>query len=101
MKRLSILLMIVALLVMNLAGVAHADCIGEDCDTIVLSAGDSHGNDADVDCGCCASSHHHTNIFVPSAKADFIASTSLQLYEAGGATFLSQLHYPPSKPPKA
>lgn len=108
MKKLPAYIMVIALLVMNIASAAHADCVeGTVCGGIqaVISidgAGDHDGEKQNASCDCCATcgSHHHHAAFT-NGKADPMINTSQTLHSQNGDTYLSQLNYPPSKPPKA
>jgi hypothetical protein len=107
MKNLFIFCMVIALLVMNVAGVAHTDCADGKCDNaqVVKSAdtGDQDGKSSQVGCDHCLNcSHHHSNVALSHVKAEHFSEVSKthRSWDAG-ATYLSQLHYPPSKPPKA
>lgn len=108
MKKLPALLMVMALLATNFASTAHAACDqpGGCGDFEIMASVDDHGDkDGEtqkVMCECCATcgSHHHHAAFA-NGKADPIAATSQTLHSQSGDTYLSQLNYPPSKPPKA
>jgi hypothetical protein len=109
MKKFSTLIMVMALLVMNIASIAHAECsaIGV-CDGVqvvksVDDSGDQGGDTQKTVCDCCATCghHHHTHASLAHTKTDHMMDMSkTQRRWDGGATYLSQLHYPPSKPPK-
>ena len=111
MKKLPAYIMVIALLVMNLASVAHADCTDDmNCAAVqsavsVDDAGDHQQDEQkSAACDCCATCghHHHTHAAMSHTKAEHFADISkTQRSWDGGATYLSQLHYPPSKPPKA
>ena len=112
MEKIPAYIMVVALLVMNVASAAHADCAeGMACGDIQAVASiDDAGNDSgDQDnerqnaafdgCAKCGGHHHHAAF--TAGKAERIAATSQTAHSSEGVTYLSQLHYPPSKPPKA
>ncbi len=108
MKNLLTFCMVIALLVMNVAGVAHADCADGKCDDAVQivkseNSGDQDGNSNQAGCDHCLNcTHHHSHMALSHVKAEHFADISkTQRSWDGGATYLSQLHYPPSKPPKA
>lgn len=111
MKKLPAYIMVIALLVMNFASVAHADCAeGTLCGGIQASVSLTDAGDQDQDkdqqnaaCDCCATcgGHHHSHATVSNGKAEHIAATSQTLHAQAGDNYFSQLHYPPSKPPKA
>lgn len=107
MKKFSTFIMIIALLVMNIASIAHAECnTGGVCDGVqVVESIDQDGDDSQqAVCDCCATcghNHHHSHAFIPHGKAEHFAALSKTHHGWDGATYLSQLHYPPSKPPKA
>ncbi len=109
MKKLPAYMMVMALMVMNFASIAHADCAeGMICDGVqqTISADQQHdqdGGDKQAACDCCAtcSHHHHSHIAFIGNKADPIAASSQTLHAQTGENYFSQLHYPPSKPPKA
>ncbi len=101
-------MMVMALLVMSFANIAHADCAeGMICEGVqqTLSADQHDDNDGDqkqAACDCCATCghHHHSHIAFIGNKAEPIAASSQTLHASVGENYFSQLHYPPSKPPK-
>jgi hypothetical protein len=109
-KKCSAFMMVIALLVMNIASVSHAECPesdGYERVQAVTSAGDSgdmeKGTQSAV-CDCCATCghHHHVQAFLAHSKAAHRTEISTkQRRRDEGETYLSQLHYPPSKPPEA
>jgi hypothetical protein len=114
MSRLFAFGIIVAFLVVNIASVAHADCTSDvNCAAtqsvaVVDNAGDQHNDHQDdqkqAACDCCATCsghHHHSHMAYVNGKAEPIMASSQAAHSSEGATYLSQLHYPPSKPPKA
>lgn len=108
MKNLFTFCMIITLLVMNVAGIAHADCVDGKCsDTIQIvkseSSDDRDGKTNTAECDHCLNcSSHHSHVALSHVKAEHFADISkTQRSWDRGATYLSQLHYPPSKPPKA
>lgn len=109
MKKLPAYIMVIALLVMNIASVAHADCVeGTLCGGIqavisVDDADDHNGEKQNASCDCCATcgGHHHHHAAFTNSKAVPIMVTNQTLHSQSGDTYLSQLNYPPSKPPKA
>lgn len=109
MKKLPALVLILTLMVMNIASAAHADCAeGFICDGVQqVESMDQHDQNDDSqqsNCDCCATCsghHHHSHMAYVSSKADPIMASSQTTHSSEGATYLSQLHYPPSKPPKA
>lgn len=108
MKKLPAFIMVIALLVMNIASIAHAECSANGvCDGVqvvksVNDSGDQDGGQQKAVCDCCATcGHHHTSASLSHVKIDHLMDMSkTQRRWDGGATYLSQLHYPPSKPPK-
>ena len=61
-----------------------------------------HGQQSSCDCcATCSGHHHHSHIAFVNSKADPIMASSQSLHSSHGDTYLSQLNYPPSKPPKA
>lgn len=109
MKKLPAYIMVIALLVMNIASAAHADCVeGTVCGGIqavvsIDDAGDHDSEKQNVACDCCATcgGHHHHQAAFANGKVEHIAATSQTLHSQAGDSYFSQLHYPPSKPPKA
>ncbi len=108
MKKLPALLMVMALLAMNFASTAHAACDqpGGCGDFEMAASVDDHGNKGgekqNAMCDCCATcGHHHHHASFSNGKAEHIAATSQTLHSQAGDNYFSQLHYPPSKPPKA
>ena len=110
MKKLPAFMMVMALLVMSFANIAHADCAeGMICDGVEQTLSADQHNDHDGDqkqaaCDCCATCsehHHHSHMAALNGKAEPIMASSQTAHSSEGATYLSQLHYPPSKPPKA
>ena len=113
MKKLPAYILVVAMLVMSIASTAHADCAeGLVCDGMqtVSAAGDVHSESSDHQndeqqsfCDCCATcgGHHHHHAAFAIGKADHVMASSQTLHSSEGATYLSQLHYPHSKPPQA
>lgn len=109
MKKLPTFIMVIALLVMNFAGIAHAECTqAGGCDGIVVvqSMDDSVDQDGQTQksaCDCCATCghHHHAQAFISHGKAEHFAAASERQHSWDGENYFSQLHYPPSKPPKA
>lgn len=103
MKRLFALLAIVALFMTNMADVAHAGCSDAAGDQeISMNADDHHNTDSDVNCDCCTSCHvHHTHAFFSQSKPEHAPEMMTAFNSREDTSFLSQLHYPPSKPPKA
>ena len=111
MKKLPALILVMALMVMNFATAAHADCAeGLICDGMQqvesMDQHDQHNQNDDgqqTSCDCCATCsghHHHSHIAFMNSKADPIMASSQSLHSSHGDTYLSQLNYPPSKPPK-
>lgn len=113
MKKLPAYILVVAMLVMSIASAAHAEC-GEGlvCGTVqtVSAADDVHSESGDHQndeqqsfCDCCATcgGHHHHHAAFAIGKADHVMASSQTLHSNSGDTYLSQLNYPPSKPPKA
>lgn len=103
-------MMIVTLLAVNLASTAHAACLTlTDCESTqtVQSVKDTHNQTGDLQqagCDCCAvcGHHHHNHVSMPQPKAaQYTAVITAYSGWSSGVTYLSQLHYPPSKPPKA
>jgi len=113
MKKLPAYIMVIALLVMNIASAAHADCAeGTVCGGIqaVVSIDDAGNDSGDQDkeqrnaaCDCCATcgGHNHSQAVFFTGKAEHFATTSKMYNSQSGEDYFSQLHYPPSKPPKA
>lgn len=109
MKKLPAYIMVIALLVMNIASAAHADCAeGTVCGGIqavvsIDDAGDHDGEKQNAACDCCATcgGHHHHHAAFTNGKAVPMMDTSQTLHSNSGDTYLSQLNYPPSKPPKS
>jgi hypothetical protein len=107
MKNLLTFCMVIALLVMNIAGVAHADCAdGGTCDNVQVvkseNTGDQDGKTSKAECDHCLNcSSHHSHMALNHVKAEHFAASSETRHGWDGETYLSQLHYPPSKPPKA
>jgi hypothetical protein len=110
MKKLPAYIMVIALLVMNFASIAHAECTeGMVCGGVQASASVDHTDDQNQDdsqkqaaCDCCASGHHHhSHASIATGKAEHIMVSSKTLHAQEGENYFSQLHYPPSKPPKA
>lgn len=101
--------MVIALLVMNFASIAHAECTkAGGCDGMTIAksmddSGDQDGKTQKSACDCCATcgGHHHHQAAFANGKAEHIAATSQTLHSQAGDSYFSQLHYPPSKPPKA
>lgn len=93
---------------MNFAGVVHAECdhaAGCDDTQIVKSIDDASHQDGDTqqaDCDCCArcGGHHHHAAFM-NGKSEPVMVSGQAAHSSEGVTYLSQLHYPPSKPPQA
>ncbi len=108
MKKLPAYIMVIALLVMNIATVAHADCAeGILCSGIqavvsIDDASDHDGEKQNASCDCCATcgGHHHHYAAFAVGKVDSIMASSQSLHSSNGDTYLSQLNYPPSKPPR-
>jgi len=108
MKKLPAYIMVIALLAMNIASAAHADCAeGTVCGGIqavvsIDDAGDHDGEKQKADCDCCArcAGHHHHAAFM-NGKSEPVMVSSQAAHSSEGVTYLSQLHYPPSKPPQA
>jgi hypothetical protein len=103
-------MMVIALLMMNITGAAHASCIeGALCDGLQLSVidaadnqGDQGNNQQDASCDCCLSGHHHHfQASILSSKAEHFSASSTSPHRLSGVRYFSQLNYPPSKPPKA
>ncbi len=97
---------IVSLLVMYMVSAAHADTMdGALCDDMqVVSLHDCHEpgeSQSDIcDCAACGH-HHHSHATLPLVKKSTAPSFAKTLHRLDGVTYLSQFHYPPSKPPKA
>lgn len=108
MKKLPALFMVMALLVMSFASVSHAACDqpGGCGDFEIMASVDDHGNEdgekQNAMCDCCATcgKHHHHAAFVGS-KAEPVMVLSQTVHSSHGDTYLSQLNYPPSKPPQS
>lgn len=110
MKNLLTFGMVIALMVMNIASTAHADCAeGFTCDGMqqveVIDQHDhQHDDSQQSNCDCCATCsghHHHSHMANVNGKADPTMASSQTAHSSDGDTYLSQLNYPPSKPPKA
>jgi hypothetical protein len=110
MHTVSTYILIVILLVMNFADMAHAECgEGTLCASIQTSASEDHadGKNQDTDqeqaaCDCCASGHHHhSHVSVSNSKADPLSASSQTDHIWDDASYLSQLNPPPFQPPKA
>lgn len=109
MKKVSMYITVIALLVMNIATTAHADCMqGTFHSDVEVSASMSdadhqHGDEQNASCDCCAtcSGHHHNHAAFSGSKSEPVMVSSQTVHYSEGATYLSQLHYPPSKPPQS
>lgn len=101
--------MVIALLVMNFTSIAHVECTkigGGDGATIAESidySNDQDGNTQKSACDYCATCglHHHTHAALSQVEMVHFPVISDTPVGWGGASYLSQLHYPPSKPPKS
>lgn len=107
MTKLPAYILVVAMLVMSIASTAHADCAeGFVCDglqqTSVMDKHDQDDGSQKADCDCCArcAGHHHHAAFT-NVKSEPVMISSQAAHSSDGVTYLSQLHYPPSKPPQA
>lgn len=110
MQKLSTFIMIAALLVMNIVSTAHAECFADGVSDsaqvvkLVNDVGDQGGDQKKSVCDCCATCghYHYTHVFISHVKVDhFVDISKTQYGWDGGTAYLSQRHYPPSKPPKA
>ena len=109
MKNLPAYIMVFALLVMSIANVAHADCMesasctGVQASQLLDDAGDHDGEKQNAVCDCCATCghHHHSQAAFSNGKTEHLSSANQKLRSYEGGNYFSQLHYPPSKPPKA
>lgn len=104
-KTLPAILIIVSLLMMNVTSAfhAHAADMGSDHTQIVkVSDVQPDGDTASHDC-CQGSCHHHCgHLFVGNPHHELIdLQKERKPLIRWGVTYLSQLHYPPSRPPKA
>lgn len=94
--------------VTNVASAAHAMCDQDknvSTVTTELSA-ESHDNtNSDVNtviCDCCMTCSKHHNQAVLSFNKDYtIKYSAKSIIKSQADMYLSQLYYPPSKPPKA
>lgn len=104
-KTLPAILMIMSLLLMNVTSALHAhaaDMAGTDVQ--IVKSLDSHSDDDTPSYGCdqCNCHHHCGHLFTGNSQ-----DTPFGLRKDGkrlirrGETYLSQLHYPPSRPPRA
>lgn len=107
MKKLPAYILVVAMMVMSIASTAHADCAeGFVCDglqqTSVMDKHDQDDGSQKADCDCCArcAGHHHHAAFT-NGKSEPVMVSSQTAHSSEGVTYLSQLHYPPSRPPQA
>lgn len=104
MKKLSAYIMLFAFLMMNVAGMAHAACgdasFSGDVQVMELADGSDHNSNSIEPCDCCACGHHTTSL-ISHMNAETIPSNTSVLHHGDGLSYLSQLHFPPSKPPKA
>ena len=110
MKKTYAFVMVIALLVMNIASVAHADCAeGFVCNDVHLAeSADQHDHQHDdsqqANCDCCTTCsghHHHSHMAHLDSKAEPIVAFGQTAHSIDMAAYASQLLYPPSKPPKA
>lgn len=107
MKNLPIYMMLLAVLVMNIASVAHASCLDNLSDHIQLADtsddSDSHHQDIpdDSPCECCAGTCSHISFVMSSEKVTHHAVGYHAYFSRDGTDYLSHLQYPPSRPPKA
>ncbi|MCH2547828.1 MAG: hypothetical protein MK052_09510 [Alphaproteobacteria bacterium] len=112
MIKLPALIVIIALLALNAISTAHAGMHGGAlCDGVQAeSLHDCHGHGSGADesdshkesCDCAACGHHHhSHATLLPAKANPAPSFAKMMYRSFGVIYLSQRHYPPSKPPKA
>lgn len=97
---------IVALMMMSIASVPHADCesvSGYGGQAVFTAADHVHEGQKNASCDCCATCghHHHSHAFLPYVKAGQLTALSKTYHIWDGKTYVSHLHYPPSKPPKA
>lgn len=104
MKKLPAYIMVVALLVANIASVAHAACpdgISIDGSQIV-EAMDNGSNDSENksagcdDCSCC-----HSHASLSYMKAENLTSDNQAHNSWDSKNYFSQLNSPPFQPPKA
>lgn len=106
MNKLPTFIAIVALLIMNVVSAAHADTLGGIlCDDVKIeSLHDCHeqGESQSSVCDCTACGHHHhSHASLPLVKSSPFPSYTKMEIRFENINYLSQLHYPPSKPPKA
>jgi hypothetical protein len=109
MKKLPAFILLMAFMVMNIASTAHADCAeGFICDGMQqvesIDQHDQNDDNQQSNCDCCTTCsghHHHSHMAFINSKADPLIAANSKMHAQTGETYLSQLHYPPSKPPKA
>lgn len=111
MKKLPAYIMVIALLVMNIASVAHAECTGGGtlCSgaPITASVDDTDNQDQDngqqeSSCECCSTGHHHhSHASIASGKVEHFVVSNKMRHDTAVDSYLSQLNSPPFQPPKA
>ncbi|MGB1539487.1 MAG: hypothetical protein ACPG80_00865 [Rickettsiales bacterium] len=104
-KTLPAILIIVSLLLMNVASAFHAHAAEMAGDSVqIVKSLDTHSdNDApSYDCDQCNCHSHCGHLFVGNSHdALFDLRVASKRLIRRGETYLSQLHYPPSRPPRA
>lgn len=107
MKNLFFLFLVFAFLSMSVASTMHDSAFASMGDNTLQSlvSGDQGDQNTDMataqclQCTCCHGHIGHTYLNENSVFNLSLTSAKFQVRE--GKTYLSQLHYPPSKPPKA
>jgi hypothetical protein len=107
MKQLSAFFMVITLLAVSILPSAPCEdaANGVPCGNMAVStdiAGEHDGDTQSAQCDQCAGCHHHGSQGMVHASVDVVPAVAASPHVmAHGQTDLSQLHYLPSRPPKA
>ena len=97
--------MLLAMVILNIASIAHASCPLVDSDHAQVieleSASDVQDHDKDDDCHCCHGTCSHTTVVTTTNKMTYNSDGRTLYFTKNGADYPSHLRSPPPKPPKA
>ena len=106
MKKYSVYMMLLAMVMLNIASIAHASCAlvdsSHDAQVIDLEGtSDVQDHDQDDDCHCCHGSCPHYTFVTTTNKVTYLTEWHNSYPTRDGTDYPSHLQHPPSKPPKA
>ena len=96
--------MLLAMVMLNIANIAHASCALDDADHAHVAdldhTSDIQDQDGD-DCHCCHGACPHTIFVMTTSEMSYQTDHHILFFSRDGTDYPSHLQYPPSRPPKA